>query len=98
MEWLAHECWSSKERRQDPWWQLRSCPERSVFYRQVVLPRTGLKGEVDRPAREVDEGCLGDEPRSTWGYSAGLWLLSVGIREINQVEKIPIDRGGGKTP
>ena len=57
-----------------------------------------MKVEVDCPNHRVGDGCLGDEPRSTQWYPAGLWLLSIGVRKINYVEKIPIDRGGGKTP
>ena len=49
-------------------------PGAFLFLPTSRTPEDGVRGEVDRPAHGVDEGCLGDEPRSTRGYSAGLWL------------------------
>ena len=54
-----------------------------LFLQASRTPEDGVRGEVACPAHGVDEGCLGDEPRSTRGYSAGLGLQSVGIKEIN---------------
>ena len=58
-------------------------PGAFLFLPASHTPEDGLRGQVARPAHGVDQGCLGDEPWSTRGYSAGLGLQSVRIREIN---------------